>query len=128
MEFFSPLPGLQFIDFKMKKPARVRASSFPHAAFLVLLAAAARAGIVATYPGMTLGRRGGARRHSPLDGLAVSEGGQLFKKRPAVGEKAFVPLTQIVQPIFPFGCPENAILRAPSVTQVEDIAFQAITR
>ena len=62
-----------------------------------------------------------------MDGLLVAEGGQLFKKRPAAGKEALEPRTQIVQPGFTFGCPENAILRAPSVTQSEDLTFQAIT-
>ena len=63
----------------------------------------------------------------PLDGLLVVEGGQLFKKRLAVGKEGFEPRTQIVQPCFTFGCPQNAILRAPSVTKIEDLAFQTIT-
>ncbi len=61
-----------------------------------------------------------------MSGLLVSEGGKLFKKRFAVGKKAFVPRTQIVQPGLPIGCPENAILRAASITKIEDVAFQAI--
>ena len=62
----------------------------------------------------------------PFDGLPSSKGGEFCKKRPAVGEKAFVAHTQIVQPCFAIGRPENAILRAPSVTKIEDVAFQTI--
>jgi len=43
-----------------------------------------------------------------------------------VGEEALVAGTQVVQPGFASGRPENAILRAPSVAEVEDVAFQAI--
>jgi hypothetical protein len=75
---------------------------------------------------MRLGTGGRARRHLPLDGLLVAEDREFCKKRPAVGEKAFVARTQIVQPCFAIGCPENAILRAPSVTEREDLTFQAI--
>jgi hypothetical protein len=100
--------------------------SFPHAALLVLLAAAARAGIITTDSGMRLGTGGRARRHLPFDALPLPKGGHFCKKRPAVGEKAFVARTQIVQPCFAIGCPENAILRAPSVTEREDLTFQAI--
>lgn len=61
-----------------------------------------------------------------MNGLRVAEGGQLFKKRFAVGEEAFEPRTQIVQPGFPIRRLENAVLRAASVAKIEDIAFQAI--
>ena len=43
-----------------------------------------------------------------------------------MAEKVFEARTQIVQAVFTVGRPENAILRAPSVAQVEDVAFQAI--
>jgi hypothetical protein len=62
-----------------------------------------------------------------LESLLVLEGGELFKKRFAVGKKAFVSRAQVVQPGFTFGCPENSVLRAPSVTKREDIAFHTIT-
>ena len=75
---------------------------------------------------MSLGTRGRARRPWASEGLRVSQGGQLCKKRPAVAEKAFEARTQIVQAVFTVGRPENAILRAPAVTEVEDVAFETI--
>ena len=61
-----------------------------------------------------------------FDGLRSTKGGEFCKKRPAMAEKALVARTQIVQPCFAIGRPENAILRAPSVTKIEDVAFQTI--
>jgi hypothetical protein len=75
---------------------------------------------------MSLGTWGRAGRDLTLEGLFVSQGGQLFKKRPAVGEKAFEPCAQVVQPVFTIGRPENAILRAPSVTKFEEVTVPAI--
>jgi len=110
----------------MKKPAPARASSFSHATFLVLLAAAARARVVTTYSRRSLWPGGRARGHLPFLGLPVPERGKFRKKRPAVRKKAFVACTQIVQPSFAIGRSEDAILRAPSIAKIENVAFQAI--
>jgi len=68
---------------------------------------------------MSLGRFG-------REGRWLPESGEFCKKRPAVGKKALVACTQIIQPSFAVRRPENTILRAPSVTKFEDVAFQAI--
>jgi hypothetical protein len=83
-------------DIEMKKPASARAFSFAHAALLVLPAAAAGAGIVTTDSWMRLRTRGRVR--------GLTESGEFSDKRPAMGEEAFVPGTQIIQPIFTIGC------------------------
>jgi len=114
------------VPLPLKLSALADSSLLPHATLLVLPSAATGARLVTTYPGMSLGTWGRARGHLSLEGLLVSKGGQLFKKRPAVGEKAFEACTQIVQTILAIPCPENAILRAPSVTEVEDVAFETI--
>jgi len=100
--------------------------SFSHTTLLVLPAAAARAGVVATCTEMSSLTRGRARRRLSLNGLLSPKGGELFEKRPAVGKEALVSRAQIVQPGLTFGCLENAILRAPSVTKIEDLACQTI--
>ena len=63
----------------------------------------------------------------PFDALPWPQGGQFCEKRSAMAEEAFVARTQIVQPCFAIGCPENAILWAPTVAEREDLACQAIT-
>jgi hypothetical protein len=125
-EFWGTLLVLQFIDFKMKRPAYVRAFLLPHAAFLVLLAAAAGTGIVAAYSGISLSARGRSGRCFRSLSLPVPEGGEFCKKRPAVAKEAFVAGTKIVQPCFTIRCPENANLWASSVTEREDLTVQAI--
>ena len=43
----------------------------------------------------------------------------------AVDKKAFVPLTQVIQPPFPVGCPGKPVFRAYAMTHLSDFAFLA---
>jgi hypothetical protein len=67
-----------------------------HAAFLVFLAAAARAGVVAAYSGRRIRSGGGAAWRLPLGDLLLAKSGEFVEKRAAVGKEAFEPCTQVI--------------------------------
>ena len=101
--------------------------SFVQTAFLILPAAAARAG------GVTARLRAAGdslvvwyRRHLSFPGLSAPQIGKLCNKRPAVGEEVFITRTQVAQARFSIRRKDEAIFRASAMTHLPDLACPAI--